>query len=151
MPLYMAFIDLTKAFDLVSRKGLFQLLQKIGCPPGLLSIVESFHKDMHGVVSFDGSTSDAFKIKSGVKQGCVLAPTLFGIFFSMLLSYAFRNTKEGIYLHTRSTGKLFNLARLKAKTRVRTVLIREMLFADDAAVPYRGGSARAYGQLFLCL
>ena len=33
MPLYMAFIDLTKAFDFVSRRGLFQLLKKIGCPP----------------------------------------------------------------------------------------------------------------------
>ena len=134
MPLYMAFIDLTKAFDLVSREGLFQLLNKIGCPPKLLSIIESFHKDMKGVISFDGASSEAFSIKSGVKQGCVLAPTLFGIFFSMLLSYAFKNTTEGVYLHTRSSGKLFNLARLKAKTKVRKVLIREMLFADDAAV-----------------
>ena len=33
MPPYLAFIDLTKAFDLVSRSGLFKLLQKIGCPP----------------------------------------------------------------------------------------------------------------------
>ena len=32
-PLYLAFIDLTKAFDLVSRDGLFSLLQRIGCPP----------------------------------------------------------------------------------------------------------------------
>ena len=31
-PLFLAFIDLTKAFDLVSRSGLFQLLKKIGCP-----------------------------------------------------------------------------------------------------------------------
>ena len=28
-PMYIAFIDLTKAFDLVSRKGLFTLLQRI--------------------------------------------------------------------------------------------------------------------------
>ena len=69
---------------------------------------------MKGVISFDGASSEAFSIKSGVKQGCVLAPTLFGIFFSMLLSYAFKNTTEGVYLHTRSSGKLFNLARLKA-------------------------------------
>ena len=34
-PLYLAFVDLTKAFDLVSRTGLFKLLEKIGCPPKL--------------------------------------------------------------------------------------------------------------------
>ena len=134
MPLYIAFIDLTKAFDLVSRKGLFQLLQRIGCPPKLLSIIQSFHTNMQGTISYDGGTSDPFTIKSGVKQGCVLAPTLFGIFFSMLLQHAFKNSKEGIYLHTRSDGKLFNLSRLRAKTKVRKVQIREMLFADDAAV-----------------
>ena len=134
MPLYTAFIDLTKAFDLVSRKGLFQLLKKIGCPPQLLSITASFHDDMKGTVNFDGATSDPFTIRSGVKQGCVLAPTLFGIFFSMLLNFAFGGSEEGIHLHTRSDGKLFNLSRLKAKTKVRKVLIREMLFADDAAL-----------------
>ncbi|XP_053378677.1 uncharacterized protein LOC128548233 [Mercenaria mercenaria] len=37
-PLYIAFIDLTKAFELVSRDGLFKMLRKIGCPPKLLSI-----------------------------------------------------------------------------------------------------------------
>lgn len=31
-PLYVAFIDLTKAYDLVSRDGLFNILLKIGCP-----------------------------------------------------------------------------------------------------------------------
>ena len=41
---------------------------------------------------------------------------------------------EGIYPRTRSDGRLFNLARLEAKTKVREALIRDMLFADDAAV-----------------
>ena len=134
MPLYVAFIDLTKAFDLVSRKGLFQILPKIECPPKLLSITESFHNNMKGTVQFDGNLSDSFDIRSGVKQGCVLAQTLFGIFFSMLLKHAFGKATEGIYLHSRSDGKLFNLARLSAKTKVREILIRDMLFADDAAV-----------------
>ena len=43
-------------------------------------------------------------------------------------------TTEGIYLCTRSDGRLFNLARLRAKTKVRKVLIRDMRFADDSAV-----------------
>ena len=134
MPLYVAFIDLTKAFDLVSREGLFRILLKIGCPPKLQSMIESFHTDMKGAVQFNGSTSEPFSILSGVKQGCVLAPTLFGIFFALLLKHAFGSTTEGIYLRTRSDGRLFNLARLRAKTKVRKVLIRDMLFADDAAV-----------------
>ena len=106
------------AFDLVSRSGLFKLLQKIGCPPHLLAIISSFHENMHSTVNYNGSTSEAFKVSSGVKQGCVLAPTLFGIFFSMLLLYAFMNCREGVFLHTRSDGKLFNIARLRAKTKV---------------------------------
>ena len=32
-PLYLAFINLTNALDLVSRDGLFALLQRIGCLP----------------------------------------------------------------------------------------------------------------------
>ena len=133
-PLYLAFIDLTKAFDLVSRSGLFQLLKKIGCPPKLHSIIQSFHTDTSSTVSYNGASSDPFPISSGVKQGCVLAPTLFGIFFSLLLLYAFSENEDGVYLHTRSSGRLFNLARLRAKTKVRHVTVREALFADDAAL-----------------
>ena len=133
-PLYMVFIDLTKAFDLVSRDGLFKILPKIGCPPTLLSIIKSFHEDMQGIVQFDGNFSKPFYIRSGVKQGCVLAPTLFGIFFSLMLKHALGDSTEGILLHTRSDGKLFNLSRLKAKSKIRRTLIRDMLFADDAAI-----------------
>ena len=134
MPWYVAFIDLTKAFDLVSRDGQFKILPKIGCPPKLQSMIESFHTDTKGTVQFNGSSSEPFEIHGGVKQGCVLAPTLFGIFFGMLLKHAFDTTTEGIYLRTRSDVRLFNLARLRAKTKVRKVLIRDMLFTDDAAV-----------------
>ena len=130
LPLYLAFIDLTKAFDLVSRDGLFEALKKIGCPPKLHSVIESFHTNMMGIVQFNGNLSEPFNVRSGVKQGCVLAPTLFGIFFALVLRHAFGTSQEGIYLRTRSDGRLFNLARLKSKTTVRDY----MPFADDAAV-----------------
>ena len=97
-------------------------------------MIRSFHDNMQGTVQYDGSSSDPFPINSGVKQGCVLAPTLFGIFFSLLLKHAFDSSDDSVYIHTRSDGKLFNLSRLRAKTKVRRVLIREMLFVDDAAL-----------------
>ena len=46
MPLYAAYIDLTKAFNLVSRDGLLQILPKVGCPLRLLSLIQSFHSNM---------------------------------------------------------------------------------------------------------
>lgn len=92
--LFLAFIDVTKAFDLVSQPGLFTLLLRIECPSKLLRMIMSFHDGMTGTVQYDGSSSDPFPIKSGVKQGCVLAPTLFGMFLSLLLRYAFRESEE---------------------------------------------------------
>ena len=55
MPPYIVFIDLTKAFDLVSRDGLFKILPKIGCPPKLQSMVESFHTNMKETVQFNAA------------------------------------------------------------------------------------------------
>ena len=129
---FLAFIDLTKTFDLVSRSGLFLLLKKIDCPQKLHSITQSFHSNMRSTVSHNDATLEPFPINSGVKQGCVLVSTLFRIFFSMLLTHAFSENEDGVYLHDRSDGRLFNLARLRAKTKVRHVTIKEALFADAA-------------------
>ena len=82
---------------------------------------------MKGTVVFDGSISAAFNIRSGVKQGSVLAPTLFGILFDVIAA-------EGIYLRTRTDGNLFNLSRLRAKSKVQLRCLRDFLFAHHAAV-----------------
>ena len=79
---------------------------------------------MQSTVCFDGATSEPFPVSNGVKQGCVLAPTLFG----------FADCEDGVYVRMRHDGKLFNVARLRAKTKTDEVLIRELLFADDAAL-----------------
>jgi len=84
-------------------------------------------------VQFNGSPSEPFNICSGVKQGCILAPSSFGIFFSLLLKHDFGTTTEEISLQTRKDGRLFNPACLTAKTKLREALIRDMLFVDDAA------------------
>ena len=89
---------------------------------------------MKGTVQFNGNLSEPFNMHSRVKQGCVLAPSLFGIFFALLLRHAFGTAQEGIYLQTRSDSSLFNLAHLKVRTKVHEALIRDMLVADNAAV-----------------
>ena len=52
----------------------------------------------------------------------------------MLLQYAFADCSGGVYIRTRADGKLFNIVRLRAKTKTPEALICELLFADDAAL-----------------
>ncbi|KAL8582720.1 hypothetical protein ACOMHN_051506 [Nucella lapillus] len=61
-----------------------------------------------GQVLDDGEPSEAFPVTNGVKQGCVLVPTLFSIMFLAMLSDAFSDYKPGINIKYRSDGKLFN-------------------------------------------
>nr|XP_045598426.1 chorion peroxidase-like [Procambarus clarkii] len=51
-----------------------------------------------------------------------------------MLQHAFGSGREVIYLRTRSDRKLFNLARLRAESKVQLRCLRDFLFADEAAV-----------------
>ena len=68
-----------------------------------------------------------------MKQGCVLAPTLFTIFLAAVLK-SMPEELGDIYIRTRGDGDLYNLRRLKAKSKTREQLIQELLFADDSAL-----------------
>ena len=70
---------------------------------------------------------------NGVKQGCVLASTLFSMMFSAMLTDAFQDGDNDIPIRYRFDGKLFNLRRLQAKSKVQTEVLDEFLFADDMA------------------
>ena len=129
--LYMTFVDLTKAFDTVSREGLWKIMAKFGCPAKFIAMVRQFHDGMLARVQNDGEFSDPFPVRNGVKQGCVLASTLFSMMFSAMLTDAFRDGDNGIPIRYRFDGKLFNLRRLQAKSKVQTEVLDEFLFADD--------------------
>ena len=128
----MTFVDLTKAFDTVSREGLWKIMAKFGCPAKFIAMVRQFHDSMLARVQNDGEFSGPFPVTNGVKQGCVLASTLFSMMFSAMLTDAFQDN-NGIPIRYRFVGKLFNLRSLQAKSKVQTEVLDEFLFADDMA------------------
>ena len=73
--LFITFIDLTKAFDTVCRDGLWQIMEKFGCPRKFRALARQLHDGMRATVIDNGDTSDSFPVTNGVKEGCVLAPT----------------------------------------------------------------------------
>ena len=131
--LYILFVDLTKAFDTVSRPGLWNILPRIGIPPKMVKMIQSFHDGMKaGLVN--GDESNEFPVTNGVKQGCVLAPTLFSFIFSMMLLSAFKESDLGIEITYRTDGGIYKTQRLKSITKISKALVRDLLYADDCAI-----------------
>ena len=131
--LYITFVDLTKAFDTVSRDGLWKIMAKFGCPPRYIAMARQFHDGMQARVQNDGEYSEPFPVTNGVKQGCVMAPTLFSMMFSTMLTDAFQDVDAGFPIKYRFDGKLLDLRRLQAKSKVQTNVVDKLLYADDLA------------------
>ena len=127
-------MDLTKVFDAVSRTGLWSSLKKLGCPVKMINLIKSFYYGMMAKVIENGCASKPCPVTNGVKQGCVLAQTLFSLIFAALLFPSLSQTSASIIIRSRTDGCFFDLRRLKAKTKVLDALIRDFLFADDCAL-----------------
>ena len=108
-------------------------MAKFGCPVKFIAMMRQFHDGMLARVQNDGEFSDPFPVTNGVKQGCVLASTLFSMMFSAMLTDASQDGDNGIPIRYRFDGKLFNLRWLQAKSKVQTEVLDEFLFADDMA------------------
>ena len=96
--LHLAFVDLTKAFDTMNWNGLWKILQKSGCPSKLTALMASFHDGMQARVLENGDVSDTLQVSKRVKQGCLLAPTLFSILFAAMLLDASSDCDRGMYI-----------------------------------------------------
>ena len=65
-----------------------------------------------------------------VKQGCVLAPTLF---LSKVLDCAFASCNKGVMIQSRPGANVFNVNQFKSTSRTKPNLVCELMFADNIA------------------
>nr|VZI19298.1 unnamed protein product [Spirometra erinaceieuropaei] len=82
-------------------------------------------------VTDNGAVSEAFAVTNGVRQGCVLVPTLFSFMFSVMLIDAYLDERPAIRIVYRTDGQLLNHRWMHFKSRVSTTTLHEFLFADD--------------------
>jgi len=76
-PLYVAYVDLKSAFDSVDREALWKAVRGIGAPTILLNLIQDLYSQTNSMVRLGKHLSPSFQTRSGVRQGCVLAPALF--------------------------------------------------------------------------
>ena len=85
-PLYMRFIDFQKAYDSVDRELLWVVLARFGVPEKMFTVIRQFHEGMRARVrTDDGEHSEWFDVTQGLRQGCVLSPLLFNVFFAAVI------------------------------------------------------------------
>ena len=79
-PLFTCYVDFKKAYDTIPRDLLWLKLQRIGVHGEFLHAMQALYASVPMGVQFADGMSDTFQSLLGVKQGCPLSPTLFGIF-----------------------------------------------------------------------
>ncbi|BHF72133.1 hypothetical protein SprV_0401519700 [Sparganum proliferum] len=132
--LYSTFVDLMKASDTESREGLWKIMQKFGCPERSTQMVRQLHDGMMARVTDNGAVSEAFTETNGMKQDCVLPPTLFRLMLSAMLMDAYRDERPGVRIAYRRDGHLPSRRRLHFQSRVSTTTVHELPFAGDCAL-----------------
>ena len=81
---YCCFIDLRKAYDRVWRTGLWKRLWDEGIRGKIWRVIKNLYDKTKSCVLVGGDRTDFFDVEIGVRQGCVLSPTLFSIYINGL-------------------------------------------------------------------
>ena len=78
--LYVAFVDFKKAYDTINRGKLFQKLKQAQLGDLFLKSLKAMYSSVKYCIKMTNGYTDPIKSFKGLKQGCVLSPTLFNIF-----------------------------------------------------------------------
>jgi hypothetical protein len=94
-PLVFLKLDFSKAYDMVDWPFLFQAMTAIGLPQEFNDMVRLLFQDASATVKVNGTPSEAFQIKRGVRQACPLAPYLFLVVSEVLNVMVMNDLREG--------------------------------------------------------
>ena len=109
----------------------------------MISVIRQFHDDMRACVRLDDRVcSRWFAVEQGFRQGCVLAPLLFNIFFAAVINVASTRFKadKGIMdalVHVRKKRGTGGRGEATAGDSVLATSLWGMLYADDDGVVSR--------------
>ena len=97
--LEICFIDLAKAYDSVDRVLLWEILARFGVPPRMIKVIRMSHDGIRARVQLDdGDFSAWFNVCQGLRQGCVLSPLLFNIFFVAVIIVVLQRFAEDLLI-----------------------------------------------------
>ena len=95
-PVIVNFLDYEKAFDSIDRDTLWKIMRNHGIPQKLVNLISSMYEGTNCRIIHEGQLSDAFDIRTGVRQGCLLSPFLFILAVDWLMKETTKGRRNGL-------------------------------------------------------
>ena len=105
LPCLINFIDFKAAFDSVHRPSLWKILQLYGIPGKMINIIKSSYRNTRCAVRSEGALSDWFDIITGVRQGDIWSPLLFGLTIDFVMKTTVDAQNTGLTLIPRRSSR----------------------------------------------
>jgi len=76
-PLHLLFVDLEKSYDIVPLKNLWKALEHYNISNNIIRAIKGLYENPFSKIKVGKQLSSRFYITQGLRQGCILSPTLF--------------------------------------------------------------------------
>ena len=120
LPLYMCFIDYTKAFDCIDHEQLWSTLSEMNFPKHIIYLAKQLYSNQKAAIRLKDGTTRWFQIERGVRQGCILSPHFFGCVGEAIMRRAMEGKDE--------IGVILNCPNGTTRR------VRELRYADDTVL-----------------
>ena len=90
------FIDFIKAFDSIHRETLWKIARTYGVPQDFVAIFKNLYEGSECCIRTEDGDTSFFKIRTGVRQGCVLSPMLFLLAIDFICRHSIDTLQLGI-------------------------------------------------------
>ena len=105
--IYFCFIDYAQDFDYIDHNKLWKILQEMGIPDHITSLLRNLYAGQEETVRTGHGTTDWFQIGKGVRQGCILSPCLFNFYEEYIMRNAgLKEAQVGIKIARRNINNL---------------------------------------------
>ena len=132
------FVDFKAAFDSIHRPSMWHILSDYGIPDKYKRLIRCVYDNCEAAILVEGEITDWFRIESGVRQGCVWSPMLFGIMIDFVLRKSCDRPSAGLCMRERRRT-LFGIEQAWHLT--------DLDYADDVTL-LESGSERGQQDLY---
>ena len=97
-PLYHILIDFKKAFDRIWHTALWDTMKRFNINARLIKVIQNLYEKAISAIYYEGKVGEWFTTRTGVRQGCLLSPTLFNIMLEQIMNEALLDHKGTVYI-----------------------------------------------------